>query len=107
MEGGQDRIDRNKTCTSELFPEGGTHHDRSSKRRSGCAACAAVSLVAFHVYMSSKAEAIPHAVTASKADATASKRIKDNDFKASRPMGPIYPTIGTDGDRRISALPLR
>lgn len=57
------------------------------------AACAAVGLVAIQVYMSSKAETIPHAVTASKADATASKRIKDNDLEASRPMGPIYPTI--------------
>ena len=57
------------------------------------AACAAVSLVAVQVYMSSKPETMPHAVTVSKADSTASKRIKDNDLEALRPMSPIYPTI--------------
>ena len=66
---------------------------RSVVRIALIAAGVAVSVVAIQVYMSSKAETIPQAATVSKTDSTASKRIKDNDLEASRPMGPISPTI--------------
>jgi hypothetical protein len=56
------------------------------------AGCAAVSLIAIHVSVPSKAETAPHAISASKVDAIALKLAEDRD-EALRPMSPIYPTI--------------